>query len=210
MLPEDNGIIPESSLVELGIDSLVAVDMRSWFHNEFDLDMPVLKILGGATVTAMVEDAFVRLSRELIPNFKPVEAVKADEAAPESGNKSVKSEESTDSESSSVVMVSMDVGSQQGTATPPSSTGPIVDDEKDNLVAVKSMPTFLKTERMTYGASQFWFLTQYLEDPRHFNIQFCLALNGCSLNIPRMERAVEELGQSYESLEQPPTPMKKG
>lgn len=37
-------------IIDFGIDSLVAVEIRSWFSLETDQDVPVLKILGGATV----------------------------------------------------------------------------------------------------------------------------------------------------------------
>lgn len=70
MRAEDNVISPSTSLIELGIDSLVAVDMKIWFTRELDLDLPVLKLLGGATVEDMVEDAVSRLSPALIPNVK--------------------------------------------------------------------------------------------------------------------------------------------
>ncbi|KAF3014489.1 t1pks [Neopestalotiopsis sp. 37M] len=80
--PEDNAISPATSLIEVGIDSLVAVDMRFWFTRELDLDLPVLKLLGGATVEDMVEDAMARLSPELIPNVKVEESA----AAPVSEN----------------------------------------------------------------------------------------------------------------------------
>ncbi|KAI1632403.1 hypothetical protein F4809DRAFT_656376 [Biscogniauxia mediterranea] len=69
MNPDDRGITADTAIVELGVDSLLAVDMRSWFTKELDLDMPVLKILGGATVNELVEDAMKRLSPELIPNI---------------------------------------------------------------------------------------------------------------------------------------------
>lgn len=68
MAPEEQGITPETTIVELGVDSLLAVDMRTWFTKELDLDMPVLKILGGATVSDLVEDAVKRLSPDLIPS----------------------------------------------------------------------------------------------------------------------------------------------
>ncbi|KAF2819712.1 hypothetical protein CC86DRAFT_429870 [Ophiobolus disseminans] len=83
--PEDGIISPDTSLVDLGIDSLVAVDLRVWFTKELDLDMPVLKLLGGATVAQMVEDTVERMSPTLIPNVAekntPV-ASEAPEAAP--------------------------------------------------------------------------------------------------------------------------------
>ncbi|KAI1495559.1 hypothetical protein F5X99DRAFT_415001 [Biscogniauxia marginata] len=70
MNPDERGITADTAIVELGVDSLFAVDMRSWFTKELDLDMPVLKILGGATVNELVEDAIKRLSPELVPKIR--------------------------------------------------------------------------------------------------------------------------------------------
>ena len=67
---DESRVTPETGLTELGIDSLVAVEIRSWFQSELDLDMPVLKILSGASIENMVEDAFDRLSPELTPGIK--------------------------------------------------------------------------------------------------------------------------------------------
>jgi hybrid polyketide synthase/nonribosomal peptide synthetase ACE1 len=39
----------ERSLVELGIDSLMAVEVRSWWLKEFNFSFSVLKLLGGAS-----------------------------------------------------------------------------------------------------------------------------------------------------------------
>ena len=66
---EPSSITPETSIVELGVDSLLAVDMRSWFSKEFGVDMPVLRLLGGATVSELVEDVINRLNPELVPNM---------------------------------------------------------------------------------------------------------------------------------------------
>jgi len=40
----------EAPIIELGVDSLVAVEIRSWFLREVNKDMPVLRILGGASL----------------------------------------------------------------------------------------------------------------------------------------------------------------
>lgn len=66
---EHSSITAETSIVELGVDSLLAVDLRSWFSKEFGVDMPVLRLLGGATVTELVEDVINRLNPELVPNM---------------------------------------------------------------------------------------------------------------------------------------------
>ncbi|KAI9052675.1 hypothetical protein LZ554_004014 [Drepanopeziza brunnea f. sp. 'monogermtubi'] len=57
----------ESVLLELGIDSLVAVDLRAWFVTELGVDMPILKILGGASITDLATDAVARLPATLLP-----------------------------------------------------------------------------------------------------------------------------------------------
>jgi hypothetical protein len=39
-------------IVELGLDSLIAVQVRTWFSNELGFQVSVLKILGGASITS--------------------------------------------------------------------------------------------------------------------------------------------------------------
>ncbi|KAH8896398.1 putative polyketide synthase [Thozetella sp. PMI_491] len=54
-------------LIDQGVDSLSAVTVASWFSKNLSLDIPVLKILGGASATELVNDAISRLSPSLIP-----------------------------------------------------------------------------------------------------------------------------------------------
>jgi len=37
-------------IIDFGIDSLVAVEIRTWFLKEADQDVPILKILGGSSI----------------------------------------------------------------------------------------------------------------------------------------------------------------
>lgn len=54
-------------LIDQGVDSLSAVTVASWFSKNLNLDVPLLKILGGASVTDLVDDAVSRLSPDVIP-----------------------------------------------------------------------------------------------------------------------------------------------
>ncbi|GKT90333.1 lovastatin nonaketide synthase [Colletotrichum tofieldiae] len=45
-LPDADSIYDATPLVEMGVDSLVAVEMRSWFLKELGVDVPVMTILG--------------------------------------------------------------------------------------------------------------------------------------------------------------------
>jgi hybrid polyketide synthase / nonribosomal peptide synthetase ACE1 len=61
-------------LIELGMDSLVAVEIRTWFLQELAVDMPVLKILGGSSVADLVDDSMQKLPQELLSRFAPISA----------------------------------------------------------------------------------------------------------------------------------------
>lgn len=63
-------VTPEAPLIELGVDSLVAVDLRTWFVKELAVDMPVLKILSGSSIGQLVEDATAKLPANLLANIK--------------------------------------------------------------------------------------------------------------------------------------------
>lgn len=53
----------------LGIDSLVAVDLRSWFLKELSVDMSVLKIISGATIGELLARAQELLDPALTPGL---------------------------------------------------------------------------------------------------------------------------------------------
>ena len=42
----------DSPIIDLGVDSLVAVEVRSWFLKNVEKDMPVLKVLGGGSIAS--------------------------------------------------------------------------------------------------------------------------------------------------------------
>ncbi|RDW68782.1 Polyketide synthase-nonribosomal peptide synthetase [Aspergillus mulundensis] len=57
-------------LNELGMDSLVAVETRNWFSKQLGVDVSIIRILSGASVLDLVEDALVGIPAEMIPNIK--------------------------------------------------------------------------------------------------------------------------------------------
>lgn len=54
-------------LVELGADSLVAVEVRSWFLKNVDVDVPLLKVLGGSSLLDIVEVSLEQALPKLLP-----------------------------------------------------------------------------------------------------------------------------------------------
>lgn len=63
-LPHDKSIPPETQLAELGIDSLVAVDLRMWFAKVIGVDVPVLELLGESSVDRIASSAAEKLRQE--------------------------------------------------------------------------------------------------------------------------------------------------
>jgi hypothetical protein len=70
-IASETTISQDAVLLELGIDSLVAVDLRAWFVTEVGVDMPILKILGGASILELIADAVGRLPQTLLPVILP-------------------------------------------------------------------------------------------------------------------------------------------
>ena len=71
-LSSDDSVDYNTPLIELGLDSLVAVGIRTWFLQEIKVDMPVMKILGGASALELVLLAAEKIPQGILPNFGEV------------------------------------------------------------------------------------------------------------------------------------------
>ena len=199
--PEDNTIRADTRLVDLGIDSLVAVDMRSWFSKELDLDMPVLKLLGGATVEEMVQDTMERLSPSLIPKLKADSGDVPDkeESSPD------KQDDSTSGSSPSSSASETRTPSETGTPSSPSSMSDDGKSEDEKSIVDTMHPSasrdlvFEQKQSMGYPSLQFWFLLQQQELLSAFNCTFRIGCRG-PVDIDRMSKAVKTLGERHGSM----------
>jgi hybrid polyketide synthase/nonribosomal peptide synthetase ACE1 len=66
---EDRAQIMAKRTDDFGIDSLVAVEIRTWFLKTLGVNVPVLKILGGAIIEDIVIYAAEKVDPGLIPNM---------------------------------------------------------------------------------------------------------------------------------------------
>lgn len=60
-IPQGKTISPDTQLADLGVDSVVAVDLRMWFAKSLDIDMPVLEILSGSSIDQIVSNAAAKV-----------------------------------------------------------------------------------------------------------------------------------------------------
>ncbi|KAI6353338.1 hypothetical protein MCOR25_009023 [Pyricularia grisea] len=66
-LEGDEKLDPTVPLVDQGVDSLGAITVTQWFSKELLIDIPILKILGGASVVSLADEAVARLPASSIP-----------------------------------------------------------------------------------------------------------------------------------------------
>ncbi|KAL9043632.1 MAG: hypothetical protein Q9214_003188 [Letrouitia sp. 1 TL-2023] len=69
-LSADQPIATTVPLSDLGVDSLMAVEIRTWSLAELSVDLPVLKILGGASVGDMVADIMAKLPQDITESLE--------------------------------------------------------------------------------------------------------------------------------------------
>ncbi|KAK4140595.1 Nonribosomal peptide synthetase-like protein [Dichotomopilus funicola] len=213
MMPASEEIDPLLSLVELGIDSIMAVDLRTWFLKELDVDVPVLKILSpGETVRSLGEEALGKIPAELVDfanlaevsdksaEEKPV-VEKVDKPVEKPVEKAVESESDSDTNTTPNTLAS-----SPALLSTPGTPATTVDDFKfvppappapTSAVSVSDLPQI--TEAMTFGQRRFWFLSHYVDDPTTFNIAYLARLTG-RLRLSDLSRAVQSAAQRHETL----------
>ncbi|KAJ5872274.1 uncharacterized protein N7529_004627 [Penicillium soppii] len=78
-MTEDQKIDESVALVEQGVDSLVAVDIRAWFLRELEADVPTLKVMGGGSISVLVKTALAKMpTQEDVGATEEVAPVKAE------------------------------------------------------------------------------------------------------------------------------------
>ncbi|KAL2698592.1 hypothetical protein AAEP93_009980 [Penicillium crustosum] len=205
---------------ELGVDSLVAVDLRSWFLKELGVDMPVLKIFNAASIRELLATAAEVLPESLIPSLIPGDqamkppahqhnpSVGATAAAPASLPVDIIVPESRASSvelkfalpdathaysgSSATSLITGDSNSENNDDTSSS----LFTDDSEMGPAKREIQ---RTVPMSYGQSRFWFLEHLVDDKTAFNITPSFELSG-RLKIENFGNAVQAAAQHHEAL----------
>ncbi|RHZ63428.1 uncharacterized protein CDV56_104935 [Aspergillus thermomutatus] len=159
-------INPAQPLINLGVDSLMAVEVRSWFLKEIDVDVPVLRILGGASPLELCQEAADRYMSTRAPTPP---------AMGSSGTSSLSTSQMLDS-SQPISSATSHTGSlsSDGIKTPPEtvqSEASSVEEEEEDLEEVE-------VERMSFAQERLWFLRVFLEDRSTYNVTMMYHVRG--------------------------------
>ncbi|KAK2606646.1 hypothetical protein N8I77_005380 [Diaporthe amygdali] len=176
----------QAPLVQMGIDSLVAVELRSWFLKEFNIDMPVLKFLNGASASDICMDALARLS-ELSRTRGATEDNREDQSSSVSKTGGQFSCQSSPAES------------EPGTDTPVSSctstTTP--DNEPENINLETS--AYERVGPMSIGQTRLFFLQEYSQKKSAYTV-IMLGKAQKKVNVPKLQKALDDVSRKHESL----------
>ncbi|KAL5356525.1 hypothetical protein BJX96DRAFT_171691 [Aspergillus floccosus] len=207
-IPQDESVNERATLVEQGVDSIMAVEVRSWFLKELDVDMPVLKILSAsATIQELVDESMDRLPPSIVDlgNLESGGSVTAVQTLPARVNSPTNLPSETQSGSSypvssATASPATTPSTGSGLDTPEELEEPIkADDTKQSWRDSVIKNSTEAIEPMSFGQSRFWFLTHYIKDTKAFNITCMFKLTG-PLRMAALEKAVQMLGQRHEAL----------
>ena len=211
----DEEIDEKVTLVEQGVDSLMAVEVRSWFIKELDVDIPVLKILGGTSISDLVEEALKLLPTSILDVEKleagSIPQVQVTKPIPvpqtQASTNPPSSTTGSDDESPSKTPAS----TRSGIDTPmtPADVKPAHDpsnlfkklvegEKKDRSPSVTHIPDEILSPQ-SYGQAGFWFLNDYLDNKTAFNMAAMLKLSG-PIRLKSLEAAVKVIGDRHEIL----------
>lgn len=219
-------LLLETSLDELGADSLVAVDIRSWFLKELGVDVPVLKILNSPSVRDLLVSAQALLQSSAIPNVAPDDGSGSPPTADQTAELAKPAQLTSVATSALVVAQAFEPSPESsaqsdsdGTAESPATLGTSADVSEAGDVSSElgTEITHIKKELsktgpsetapaqverslpMSFGQARFWFLKHYVQDQTWFNISTVIKLRG-KLHVDALEKAVGAVGQRHEAL----------
>lgn len=204
-------------LDEMGLDSLLAVEIRTWWLNTVGVSLPVMKILSGITVDQLITSGVDGLSPDLVPNVRSgtdeVPHSREVETVDDSNSLEQTTTDTIAMESSDTcpVLDSPDTSdtSQSDTSFPISPASPIgygfgsprllSTDSKLEPVIPQTKPVVERWIELSPSQKMFWFVRTFLDDRTGLNHTGLYRLKG-QLRVVDLERAILVLGQRHESL----------
>ncbi|RKK66596.1 Nonribosomal peptide synthetase 14 [Fusarium oxysporum] len=213
----DNGsalMDPKTALLSLGIDSLVAVELRSWFLKELAVDVPTLRILSDATIA----DISIEVKSKL----------KAFSKEKELGPEEIKTNanEGEIASSGALAVASIPVDSDEASSTPrseasserqaendswqntpgwpnstasPSVAGSFIDGEDVPKQEGPNIDSYERAGRMSHSQEALHFLHEYLADRSSQNVLF-YGRYAHHINLSQLQDALSLVARRHEAL----------
>ncbi|KAK1975036.1 beta-ketoacyl synthase domain-containing protein [Colletotrichum cereale] len=184
LIPVDQSVNPNVALLDQGIDSLGAVAVSGWFSKELLVDIPILRVLSGASLEDLAEEAVKRLPPDALPLIPLDTEGRQSEAAAGSSSQSLASSSADLSLTSSKSAVDS-AGS--------SVTSHMSGEDQDSATSLRRYP-------LSLGQAYSWKLQQQLShDPTIFHNTIAYLFEGY-IDLQRLDTAVNQVLRRHEML----------
>ncbi|RGP73974.1 polyketide synthase [Fusarium sporotrichioides] len=186
MLQAEAGSIKTSqSLLGLGVDSLIAAEIRSWFFKELDIDTPVLEILNTASISELCSTAVSNLPSV---SGQPIES------KTEVTKEAIKFLDTAHTSTA----VSSALPTDHEPFTRPNSTQ-VTTSEADSEDKATFKTAIIRSGPLSFAQERLWFLQQFLQDTTTYNVTMNYRISG-SLRLNDLGEAFQQVIQRHETL----------
>jgi amino acid adenylation domain-containing protein len=220
---DTGGVNAHIPLLDMGFDSLLAVETRTWFWQELHVDMPVLRFLEGDTVHEISEEIATqylagRGERDNEESSSGAVSKEGDTTTPAipasssggdpSPSTPLTSECSDDritlevtGETSSNCSSSFDKVELPGQSVNTEGKVGKPGEETNSGITTQthSKRDMTRVDSMSLAQSGLWFLSEYLDDPTSCNIVVSYTLKG-RLDVMQLRKAIENVVAHHPSL----------
>ncbi|PSK38495.1 L-2-aminoadipate reductase [Elsinoe australis] len=206
-------------LDDIGLDSLLAVETRTWWLKSVQVNIPVMKLLSGISIRQLISLGIDGLPHDLVPQLGTTSGSNDHQAEPV---KQVATRTSSDTKSSDDLRQmrtgddtppdDAETSASPSIETPDSNIAGTPDSEAPTFESAKSPdlsisgvqkqqpePEVLRWAELSSGQMMFWFVLTFLDNKAGLNHTGLFRLSG-PLRVPDLERAVLNLGQRHEIL----------
>lgn len=182
----------KTRLDEMGIDSLLAVEIRGWFMKTVEANIPVLMILKGVLVGDLIAMATDKVVERLALNVTTGFNEKSEADGPELA---------TPDESLQDTDAGNDIALDPSDPIDVSGLAPSIDDTSNELITAERNQGVLyeKKSRLSFSQEMFWFVSAFLEDKTSLNHTAWARITG-RIRVPDFQNALRSLVQQHEIL----------
>jgi amino acid adenylation domain-containing protein len=192
------------ALIALGIDSLVAAELRSWFLKELGVDVPILQILGGASLADICRLAItkVRENKSVEPYLDFADGDANSESRSISANQQTFTEDKDENSmsqsfpaSDSTIPSSLNLGVPNSRSISPEPSTLI----QTGSSGLSASEYYVRLGEMSTAQARLYFLHQYLEEKSAYNVGYIGKYQG-KLDLDRLKKSVWDVCIAHESL----------
>lgn len=190
------------SLITLGLDSLVAVEIRSWLLKILEVDVAVLKFLGGSSLYDICSEVWTKLPSLLRPwpnentsdCKEPIGVIDSSSSGyPTPASDIVSALSGIDETAVEYVELPHEMHSEEATRKASQ-----VSIQEYKIEGLERQPEYERIGNMSHAQAQLYFLHECLQT-NAYNVAYKGHFHG-RLNIARLQKALWMVGKRHEAL----------